>query len=455
MQTYKNRNTRNKYFVEAFRKWRWLILATIAVSLLWVEIQEFLVLRVLNQAFHYLEAGQYAILIIATGILIESYARSNHAHKQTIRILEFKHTLNLELTQLNEQDALLDKLVELPGKIVDAEECYLLILNPTDEKWNIASHWLKNDIQNQPMIWDPKIPCQRCLEKGDDAPGPFHVCRYDNDLPFYSYSLALLNREIPSTILKFRLKKNKRLTKDEEELFNHIGDEIVAALQINQDRINLLEMQSAEAAMAERRFVSAFVHDQLAQNLGYLHLQLDQFTTNGNINDTGTVRELLTQLKDVANESYEIVRNILRKIQPETVPHLTNLLLEQSRTVSRRAKIALDFKTTGQPIPVIPTIQQPIFFTFCEILNNVEKHANAKKAEVLVMWNHDSLEISVADDGIGFDNTKQTNEEQFGLGIVHERIHKLNGTISINSHIGKGTMISLSIPIKAMDRVPA
>ncbi|MEO8357155.1 MAG: hypothetical protein ABI621_14690 [Chloroflexota bacterium] len=37
-------------------KWRWVILATIGLSLLWVEVQEFLVLRVLDQGFHYFEA---------------------------------------------------------------------------------------------------------------------------------------------------------------------------------------------------------------------------------------------------------------------------------------------------------------------------------------------------------------------------------------------------------------
>ncbi|GAB4459322.1 MAG: hypothetical protein OHK0041_23880 [Anaerolineales bacterium] len=78
-----------KHSPEALEKWRWVILAVIGLSLLWVETQEFLVLRVLNQAFHYLEVFQYAVLLTSTGVLIELFARSNRAHRQALKILEY------------------------------------------------------------------------------------------------------------------------------------------------------------------------------------------------------------------------------------------------------------------------------------------------------------------------------------------------------------------------------
>ncbi len=77
---------RTKFLAELIERWRWVILALIGLSLLWVEVQEFLVLRVLNQAFHYFEVLQYAVLLVATGLLIELLARSNRGHKQAVRI---------------------------------------------------------------------------------------------------------------------------------------------------------------------------------------------------------------------------------------------------------------------------------------------------------------------------------------------------------------------------------
>src|SRR5512145_3183856 len=91
-----------KSFAERLESWRWLILAFIGLSLLWVEVQEFFVLRVLDQPFHYFEVFQYAVLLISTGLLTELFARSNRAHKQAVKILEYKHRLSMEFANTDD-----------------------------------------------------------------------------------------------------------------------------------------------------------------------------------------------------------------------------------------------------------------------------------------------------------------------------------------------------------------
>jgi len=455
MKIFSNKQTQFNKLTGTLRKWRWAILIVIGVSLLWFEIREFSNLEISNQEFHYLEATQYAIMLITMGILIESYARSNAAYKRTIKILEYKHELKLELSSIDDQESLLEKLAQIPGRFASAEEAYILMKDVSSDDWDVAGHWSKTNDDHRSMFWNPSAPCPVCLKKIDGKSGLLHMCVYDETFPFKAYSLPLTYRGVPITIIKFRLSMGASLTLDEMELFNNIGDEIVTALQASQDRKNLIEMQAAEAAMAERRIVSAFVHDQLGQNLGYLHLKLDQLGDGAKNNDPEKFHSDILHLRDVANESYEIVRNILKKIQPETVPHLTNLLLEQSRTVSQRAKFKLDFKTTGRPVPVVPDVQQPIFFTFCEILNNIEKHAHADKVEVLVMWSPEMLDVSIADNGIGFDLQAAHREGHFGLEIMYERVEKLKGQILIDTREGKGTIVSMSIPLATNSVVPA
>jgi signal transduction histidine kinase len=246
-----------------------------------------------------------------------------------------------------------------------------------------------------------------------------------------------------------------RLLQDDEQIFNSIGDEIVAVLQTSQDRKRLSEMQSAQVAMAERRIVSSFVHDQLGQNLGYMHLKLDQLSSSDEVKRLKSMRAELEKLREVANESYEIVRDILKKIQPETIPHLTNLLHEHAKTVSRRAKFELSFKSIGKPVHLPTNPQQLVFFTFREILSNIEKHAKANKVDVLVTWNENFLDISVADNGQGFDPDKVDNDEHFGMEIMKERIANIKGQLSINSSTGSGTVISISVPLATGKMVPA
>jgi len=274
------------------------------------------------------------------------------------------------------------------------------------------------------------------------------LCRNDNEtISHLAYSLNITNKDFPHTLLKFRLKPGLQLSSDEENIFLNISDEIVMALRAGRDQKRLAELQSVETAMAERRLVSAYVHDQLGQNLGYLHLKLDQLSTNENMINSGEFRKGMKHLREVANESYEIVRDILKKMQPETIPNLNNLLKEHAVKVSQEANFTLEFKSTGNPIPLSSDTQHTIFNAFHEILGNVEKHSKADIVNVLVTWNDSFLDISVADNGIGFNPGTVNIEEHFGLGILQERISSLKGQLMMNSSVSSGTIISISVPI--------
>ena len=209
-------------------------------------------------------------------------------------------------------------------------------------------------------------------------------------------------------------------------------------------------MHLTKAALAERRTISTFIHDQLGQNLGYLHLKLDQISEDKYIEDNNELRTKLTRLRSVANDSYEIVRDILKKLQSETVPHLTNLLREQANTVSHRAEISLNFQVAGDSIPILPSVRQSIFFSFCEIIHNIEKHSNANHMDIVVDWGDEMLNISVSDNGDGFDSNLVQKEEHFGLQIMRERIANINGELTINSSFGSGTIVSISVPTKSV-----
>jgi signal transduction histidine kinase len=114
---------------------------------------------------------------------------------------------------------------------------------------------------------------------------------------------------------------------------------------------------------------------------------------------------------------------------------------------------ALDFKSMGNSTQLSPNTQHTILYAFLEILSNVEKHSKADIVTVLVTWNDSYLDISVADNGIGFDPGIVDQDEHFGLGILQERIASLNGQLMINSSANSGTIISISVPVKSPEKV--
>jgi nitrate/nitrite-specific signal transduction histidine kinase len=431
------------------QKWRWVILAIIGLSLLWVEVQEFLVLRVLNQAFHYFEVFQYAVLLIATGTLIELYARSNHAHRQSLKILRYKHALSMELTANEDWELLTAKLAELPSRITSVEEAYLLIGNPISEKFEIVSHWENPSSALNHGEWDPTVPCQTCLENATEKKINFHLCHNDHDTSsFRAYSLAVVDRDSNVAVLKFKLIPGVQLVNEEQELLLNIGDEIAASLRASRNRRRISELQTAQVALAERRLVSAYVHDQLGQNLGYLHLRLDQLGNDQSLGKSQRLRSELGQLQSVANESYEIVRDILKRLQPHTIPHITNILQEHARKISHRADFSLRFRSVGRQVGLLPEAQQLILYIFYEIFNNIEKHARANDVAVSIVWRKGCLDIAIADDGIGFETHKTHEDDHYGLKILQERIERLDGCLAIDSSMDNGTKIGFSIPLE-------
>ena len=424
------------------------MLACIGLGLFSAEVYEFIELSFLNQPLHIGEVFLYATLLICTGLFLELFVRLNHVQKRMVKILEYKHSLGLELTQINDWDSLTANLAELPSRIVQADETYLMVSNLISNKYETLSHWV-DDQHTYPLeMWDAYMPCQDCSKKISDNTARIHLCRNSDDTSSYlAYSLSIIEKNFPSTLLKFRLKPGLKLSSDEEKIFLNISDEIVVALRAGWNHKGFSEMQSAETAMAERRIVSAFVHDQLGQNLGYLHLKLDQLITNEDLISSSEVRRDLKSLREVANESYEIVRDILKKMQPETIPHLTNLLKQHATKVSQAADFTLEFKSMGKPVELSSETRHAIFYAFQEILSNVEKHSKANIVKVLVTWNDSYLDVTVADNGIGFNPDMVNMEEHFGLDILQERIARLKGQLMINSSANSGTVISISVPV--------
>lgn len=452
--TYKDLRYKIRMLAQWSLKWRWVMIVVVGVILFSTEIYEFIQLSFQIQSFHVIEMVLYLALLFGTGLFLELFVRLNSVYTRMVQTLEYKHTLSLELTKIDDWECLTAKLAELPAKIANAEEAFLVVSKPFNGRFEVEAHWAQKDGEpSEDVLWNPTIPCPKCFEKDGSRKNRIHLCSNDPALSSYSiYSLGITDRNLPAALLKFRMQPGHQLTHDEEKIFNNIGDEIAFAMHASQDRKRLTEMQSAQVAMAERRMVSAYIHDQLGQNLGYLHLKLDQLGADKSIIKSKEARADLNRLREVANDSYEIVRNILEKIQPETIPHLSNLLKEHARRVSRMANFELNFQSIGESINLVSDTEQAIFYVFREILSNVERHSKASNVGVLVDWADGALNISVADNGVGFDPESVRKDEHFGLEIMQERVAKLNGQVRMTSSAEAGTVISISIPLKSIDK---
>lgn len=427
--------------------WRLLFLLVLTFSLLSLELYEYF--WIARDPYHLLELGIYLTFIAAISILIEVSVRSKRAYMRMTKILKYKHSLSLELALKEDWSILTNALVAIPARVAEnVEEVFLLIRSSSGSMLEIAAHWENGREKDSEETWNPLVPCPLCMrrENGEEI---LHIyVAADDEMPVYCFPIK--NSGFPDAILRMKLVPGSDLSLEEKEIFANIGDEIAVALRASQDRKRLMEMQLAETAIAERRTFSAYVHDQLGQNLGYLHLKLDQLNSNGNVSSP-ELREELKRLQEVANSSYEIVRDILKKTQPETSPHLTNLLREHARMIAGRAHFDLDFQVHGKPMYLLPESQRHLFYIFREILSNIEKHAAATRVTVHIDWNETCLDVTVRDNGKGFDLAQVIPDDHFGLEIMQERVSSLDGKIQVESLPGTGTSVFVSIPLKSLN----
>jgi two-component system nitrate/nitrite sensor histidine kinase NarX len=211
---------------------------------------------------------------------------------------------------------------------------------------------------------------------------------------------------------------------------------------------DVTDRRAREAALeSERSRIARELHDSLGQNLGYLCLKLDNLATGDNIAGVETTGRELAQMRDVANESYELVRHMIAAARSTNSDDLAGVVLAQAKLVGHRASFEVGLTMEGRSRALSPIVQQQLLYIIQEALSNVEKHAQAQQVDIKLVWSKAMLSISIADDGHGFDTNMPRPDGHYGLTIMQERAEEIQGLLTISSDPGTGTALTLQLPV--------
>ena len=431
--------------------WQWWVLILAAFLILSLEAYDFTLKQ--NNPIHSIEFGIFLILLLVIGLLLVSLSRGIRNQNRIIRILKAKEKVSLDLSGYIDWDVLVDQIARLPRTLADVSQSCLYVSNLINNKFDLAAQWSRagGEVTEAFSI----EPFQECLGKGavTDLTFSRHKPKTGPGAPpsdVQIYCLPIKDSERLLGVLQFTLQPEQSLTSEQVDVFTNIGDEITIALKNGQDRKIFYDMLASETALAERRTVSQYLHDHLGQNLGYLHIKLDQLITQRQQLSLEKVLKDLETMRSAANDSYKIMRGILETLHPETSMTLTNLLMEHARKIAARANFELDFQTEGNPHPFPQEVQSAIFFAFEELLSNIEKHARAEKIAVLAEWGRDDFTLTIHDNGIGFAPETVKADQHFGLEILHERMLSINGSINFAALENSGTTVKIQVPNQTM-----
>lgn len=162
----------------------------------------------------------------------------------------------------------------------------------------------------------------------------------------------------------------------------------------------------------------------------------------------------MKNLKRTVRDSLIDVRRIIYDLRPMSIEDLG--LIPTLEKYIEKFSLESDIQVNFQIIGVKRDIQDKnvtltIFRIVQEALNNIRNHSNSKTAEVVIEFLPLRLVLKVSDRGIGFDSNEikvdmDDTTGGFGLFSMKERIELLDGTLDIDSRVGKGTTIRVTIP---------
>lgn len=234
-------------------------------------------------------------------------------------------------------------------------------------------------------------------------------------------------------------------------LYNEDGEKIGAmvvmrdiTLRLQQEELNTNAI--LKAIEEERVSIARELHDGLTQYLSIANMNLKNL-----VYDTPTIKEennYKNALKYVS-ESIDMSRDLSHRIMPPAIIDfgLITALEDLIELMNYAGEInaVLEY---NQDQRFDEEVELNLYRILQELLQNIQKHSKAKIANILFNFDGSQIYLEVKDDGVGFDiNKKRERQSGIGLRTVRSRVLKLKGTMDIKSSSGKGTVVTIKVPI--------
>ncbi len=231
----------------------------------------------------------------------------------------------------------------------------------------------------------------------------------------------------------------------------------LAYLHNNHTRLTLakekekhLSSKLMHAEEQERRRIASELHDDFSQRLAVLSLGLENVEEATPASFTDVHKRLHDLVKSTSELSSDL-HTLSHRLHSSTleslglVPAVAALCKEFTATQA----IRVDFTSTEVPRSIDADTALCVFRIVQEALRNLKKHSGAGEAKVYLRMTGNRLEVTVRDEGLGFDLKGLRTNEGLGIRSMEERVRSLGGKFEVRSELGKGTTLKARLPLKS------
>ncbi len=338
--------------------------------------------------------------------------------------------------------------------------CLYTISSLAQHKELSLNEFLRKAAEAIPPAWQyPEITSARILvEDREFATVGFDKSQWRQACRIISGGVALgeievcYSREMPPADDGPFLKEESLLLKAIADLMAEIieNKRSDAMIMDYQRQLRYLASELSIIEERERKRIAALLHDNVGHVLAIAKIKLQEYEEN----PVNGLAPIIGHL----DKAVHATRWLTFEISP---PVLHELSFEAAlgwlvRRVREEYGLDADFFDDGWPKPLDENARFMLFRSVQELLVNVVKHAKAKKVTVAARRIGGNIQISVEDDGVGFDYMKvtatQSMDTGFGLFSIRERVINLGGSFEIKSSPGLGTAVYMNVPVRKEER---
>lgn len=230
--------------------------------------------------------------------------------------------------------------------------------------------------------------------------------------------------------------------------------QVQAATEIlgrTQEELNAVTRRLFSAEEQERQRIARDLHDDIGQRLALLQIDIEKLWSKLPATvQNETKSELETALARVAAISKDL-RGVSHHLHPQILDDLglETAVRQLCEQFEDRHRIRTRFSIRNVPAHMPDSTSLALYRIVQECLANIAKHAQADAVDIALIGGNASIELTIRDNGVGFDTRARKSGSGLGLISMAQRAKLAGGDFEIHSRPNSGTLIHVSIPVEA------
>jgi signal transduction histidine kinase len=226
-----------------------------------------------------------------------------------------------------------------------------------------------------------------------------------------------------------------------------------ADLSIGSEQLRALSARLQSAREEEGTRIAREIHDELGSMLTGLKWDIEEISrmlsTPIGQSQPEAVREKLLALTKLTDMSVSTLRRIASELRPSVLDDLglSPAIEWQAQQFQARTGIICDCECSFNDVELSANQSTAVFRIFQEALTNILRHAQATRVDIKTRNDDGFFVLSVSDNGKGITEGEKSEQQSLGLLGMRERAHLIGGEVSITRADGRGTVVTLRVPM--------